>query len=498
MFYSVQKFTRHHHTVCALTLLMVWCAPVHGLSSLSKNDAYPVFTTEYEHEYFMTKPLFLAEGETWPKERGERLCISVSGFFQTANRGNSSVTVPQLINTADVSLGSQDVRLIQLLDLTGRSAMIPLVFGSLPSGVSTLPPLLLTAQNALYPITNPINTRPLNFEIDVDKEQRFGFFSLPAVYKKTGVRLDLELEMGCDIGFHFQAGFASICQIGKAPLNLTCLPLDPCIFFPGPPGGDFPPTVSNPATITIENVNKFLMHEFECIAKEMGYNIANFQETSSDEMRFQFFWAHPYRLNGLRDDWPQMHAIPFFEGGVSISPGRERNTNELYGLPFGNNGHTAMGFTTGLDLNFIGTIEIGGAFGYTHFFGKDFDCYRLPNSKLQHVLFPFTTSVHVQPGHNTHFEGSIIARHFLGRLSMSFQYINLEHQEDCITLQQPDPAFVPSALSRTTGFKTKIANVGFIYDFTPNFSMGFLWQAPLNQHNTYRSTTVMFGVNALF
>jgi hypothetical protein len=81
---------------------------------------------------------------------------------------------------------------------------------------------------------------------------------------------------------------------------------------------------------------------------------------------------------------------------------------------------------------------------------------------------------------------------------MFFQYINLEHQPDCIKLNAPDPAFMPEILSRTTGFKVKLANIGFTYDFTPHFSIGFLWQAPWFQRNAYRSTTVMFGVMGVF
>jgi hypothetical protein len=500
MFYSVQKFARHHHTLCALTLFVLWCAPAHALSSLNKSDAYPVFGNWYEHEYFLSKPLFLAENAEWAEERGERFSISVNGFFQSANSGKSMISVPRLINNAEPLLGSQETHLTELLDLTGESGMIPLLFGALPEGVTQLPPLLLAAQNFLYPLAfdPPLNARPLNFEDDIDPEQLFGFFSLPAVYKKSGVRIDMELDIICGIGLHLQGGFSSICQVGKTAINLTCLPNDPCYFVPGPPGGTNTPTVSNPETITETNVNKYLMNEFECIMKQMGYDICTFQKTSCEEIRLQLFWRHAYPLNTQRPDWPQMHVIPFIEGGVSFSPGRARDTSELYGLPFGNNKHTAAGFTTGLDLNFIGTIEIGGAFGYTHFFDRDFDCFRVPNSKLQHNLFPFTTSVNVQPGHNIHFEGSLIARHFLGNLSMFFQYINLDHQEDCITVKNGDPAFVPWALSCTTGFKTKIANIGFTYDFTPNFSLGFLWQAPLTQRNTYKSTTVMFGVTGLF
>jgi hypothetical protein len=494
MFYAKKRYWNLYNLSCALALCCVWHTMVHALSSLSKNDAYPIFSNWYEHDYLLTKKFLTASEDDYAEEWGDRFWISINGFFQSANRGKSMITVPRLINTSSPDLGSQDTHLIQLLDLTGGSAMIPLLFGPFPQGVTSLGPLLTNAFNNLYPSQTQ---GTINYEQDVDPEQLFGFFSLPAVYKKSGMRFDMVLNLVCDVGLHLQGGFSSICQVGKTPLNQTCMPLDPCIFVPAPGTDATPQTVSND-DITIANVNKYLMAEFECIMKEMGYDIGNFQKTSAEEIRLQLFWRHAYPLNTKRPDWLQMHLIPYVEGGASFSPGKERYTNELYGLPFGNNKHTAAGFTVGVDLNFIGTIQIGGAFGFTHFFSRDFDCFRVPNSKLQSTIYPFTTSVCVEPGNNLHFEGTILARHFLGNLSMFFQYINLEHQQDCITLQKPDSAFLPDVLSQTTGFKTKLANIGFIYDFTPHFSIGFLWQAPLMQHNSYRSTTVMFGVNGTF
>jgi hypothetical protein len=469
-------------------------APIHALSSLAKNDPYPVFSLLYEHEYLLTKKLLLAENDNRADERGDIFSISVAGFFQNADRGKpadgciiieptTDNSISSCNNNVSTTVPSCDNVTVPLLDIGGRTAMIPLIFGHLPAGQSW-GPKLTDARNNLY--NNPAPDADITVENDIDPSEFFGYFSFPAAYKKRGMRLDLEALLLCGFGLHFQAGFASICQIAKPRINLTCSPHTPC---------EFCPTTS---AVNVENVNDFLMDRFECIAREIDLNIANFQKTSADEIRLQLFWRDAYRLNLDRVEWLQMHVIPYIEGGFSFSPGRARNTNEFYGLPFGNNKHTAAGFTAGLDLNFIGTIQVGGAFGFTHFFDRDFDCFRLPTSKFQQNIFPFRTSVNVQPGNNLHFEGIILSRHFLDKLSIFFQYINLEHQPDCIKLNTPDPAFLPDILARKTGFKVKLANIGFTYDFTPHFSIGFLWQAPWFQRNAYRSTTVMFGVMGVF
>jgi hypothetical protein len=49
-------------------------------------------------------------------------------------------------------------------------------------------------------------------------------------------------------------------------------------------------------------------------------------------------------------------------------------------------------------------------------------------------------------------------------------------------------------LARKTGFKVKVANIGFTYPLSPNFIAGFFWQAPISQRNAARTTTIMFGL----
>jgi len=132
------------------------------------------------------------------------------------------------------------------------------------------------------------------------------------------------------------------------------------------------------------------------------------------------------------------------------------------------------------------------------FFAKNFEKFRVPTSEFQTTIFPFTTNVNIEPGANWHFAWKISAHHFLDKLSVFFHYVLVEHKEDNITLKKEDNAFMPKILENTTSFKTKLANIGFNYDFSPNIGVGFLWQTPFSQRNTYRSSTIMFGFNATF
>ena len=81
---------------------------------------------------------------------------------------------------------------------------------------------------------------------------------------------------------------------------------------------------------------------------------------------------------------------------------------------------------------------------------------------------------------------------------MYFEWFVLDHQKDSICLEKPDPAFLPEVLECTTSFKTKLGNVAFNYDLSPNVGVGVLWQIPFSQRNSYRSSTIMAGFNVTF
>ena len=81
---------------------------------------------------------------------------------------------------------------------------------------------------------------------------------------------------------------------------------------------------------------------------------------------------------------------------------------------------------------------------------------------------------------------------------MYFEWFVIDHKKDEVTLRIPDPAFLPKVLEQTTSFKTKLGNVAFNYDISPNIGLGFLWQIPFSQRNAYRSSTLMAGINITF
>ncbi len=443
---------------------------LHALSSLSRNDPYPVYTSLDPHDFLLLREKLKLKNEDFANRINDNVCISFSPFGQNADSGRTTG-------------GSR----AELGDLGGRWGMIPLLYGPIPAG-QTLAPTLETALNNLFPGVTP---GTLNDGTKIDPNHDFGYFSLPLEYRKRGVRFQLLAHAIGGFGINLQAGVASMSQTTTGFHNLTGCGTHTCPF--------------DPAPLTNDSVNSFLMDQLKPIADEIKLDICDFCQVSAEEVRLNIFWRKPIPLNQDDENWPNFILTPFIEVGGSVSPAPIKDPNKALNnvalaVPFGSGEHSAVGFTAGFDIDFVESIEIGAQVGITHFFEKSFDNYRVPTSEYQTSIFPYRTSVSISPGLSWQFGAKLASYHFLDKLSGYFEYVQVEHKPDDIDLKKCDDEgiFLPGQLEKISGFMVKIANMALNYDISPNMSLGIFWQAPLSQKNAYRSSTVLFSLNGRF
>ncbi len=464
------------------------------LTTLAKNDPFPVFTTQDPHQFLLLKKKLEFKDVGFAKCMGDCFTFSISPFAQNANTGQNitggrtegfclqnptNVTNPCGTDPNECADGKLKTRCTELGDLEGRWSMVSLLFGPTPEG-HTLAPTLQIAQEALFPnFPLPLEQEEL---IDADNEL-CGYFSVPLTYRKRGLRFDMAAQIIGGIGLDIQTGVSDITQTVITFADLT---------------GDFKAELDQCFTCSTCTIDDYLMDELDQIAKEICLDICDFHELSIEEIRFNLYWRSLFDVNRDCKEWPHFLVVPFAMLSGSISPGKVNTNRKAFAVPFGNNGHNALGASFGLNFDFVDTIEIGGEVGFTHFFKKDFSCYFVPNFELQQGIFPFMTNVSIQPGHNWHFAGKISAYHFLEHLSMYFQYVMIDHGPDDIDTIPCDDAFLPEVLECRSSWRVKLGNVGANYDLTPNCGLGFFWQMPFSQRNAYKSTTVMFSFYATF
>ena len=543
-YYSIRKCI---NLVILLPLLYQLNVVATNLSSLAKNDPYPVFKAVDPQEFLHTWCALCQKGI--PNEINEcfqDVSIAISPFGQNACTGKNFCN-------QGVPLG----------DLNGRWSMVGLLMGPLPGG-KTLPPTLLNALQNLFPGIAPGTLNDPNI---IDPNQSFGFFSVPLRYYKRGLRWDFELNVGRGFGFIFQGGIADIVQKVEGFDNLTCLPCPypvngtncknalsapytingssttpalptnatqtavnvpnlpstplpieccnricdstiPCCgrFFGGTPVDVKAPLTTLYPNYTASNVQEFLMNQLRPIARDIGLDICNFHKVSVEDLRLELFWRDAHMVNKGRATWAEFLFIPYIEFGGSVAIGSAERSHQAFSLSSGNNGHHSIGATGGINLDFVDTVEIGAEAGITHFFAREFCDLRIPNqmsgrqpgNQCQLGIYPFSTQARVRPGMNWHFTAKLQTYHFIDRLSFYFQYVLVHHEHDCINLRNSDPAFAPSVLEEQSSFTSQMGNFSLYYDISPRLNLGFLVQLPFQQQNAYRSTTVMFSLWSTF
>jgi hypothetical protein len=471
-------------TLIALLSLVNTSHMYGDITADSRNDPYPVFTTLDPQTFLQTREKLRLKGYAVARDWDELVGFSVSVFAQNSSstRNDCLVTPPFSADSPPCNFTCIDNDTC-LGNIYGRWSMLGLLLGPIPAG-QDLAPSLQEALTALESASScPVPQTGLT-HFYIDRNQSIGFFDVPMRYKKRGIRLDYKTQIFCNIGLSFNLGLADISQtiafFDRTPTKQGCVCINNCV------------------QVDACVMERTLMENLQNIAPEIGLDIDEFHKFSIEDLRVGLFWREAFEFNTNVKHWEQFLLIPFLHVQASFPVGAKRNYNKFTSLSFGSNDHFAAGFSTGLNIDFTQTIEVGGEFGLTEFFAKDVCDFAVPTSLYQSGIYPFRTDVRIHPGRNWHIGLKMSAYHFLGDLSFYFQYMFIDHMQDHIYLKKCDPAFLPEELEDRSWWRAQLANIGFNYDISPDMSLGFLWQTPLPSRHTYRSTTVMLSFSAQY
>lgn len=532
----------------ALTLCVSFIGTVHALSFLNPADPFPMYSSIYPHDFLTGRQRRFKRGFI-DDDSMERMAFAVSPFFQTASRGKN-----------------QHCLNCQLGDIHGPWNIVGLLYGPVPCGQSRGTILERAYKQAKFcgqdvfcsSITDPslTNTRFMNDPQYADPDERFGFVSVPLKYRKAGLRFEGQGMLAHDWGITFKIGVADITQTLQGtrciqPINCSdfcCTQTRSCdtgtvatkIISPG--FIDRTPlsiprefiTIDSCSTTTVtctsrlydeddqSTIEAYLMSKLTDIFQEINLDVYDFHDTSIEDAQFSLFWRHSYVVNpGDKSGYSEYTFTPFASVDVGIGIGKEKDPAKAFSLPFGNNGHNAVGFTGGFDIDFSDSIALGLEAGITKFFSRDFCDVHVPTSDYQQSIYPYVTDIHVEPGNNWHFMATLEALHFVDRLSFYAAYIYVNHNEDTIcivgsnkgeltevtscsktscnfTNTEVNNTFKTDRLAKDTEFSSQLANGALNYDISPYSTIGFLWQVPLSLRQAYRSTTVLLTYQATF
>ncbi len=455
------------------------------LPNLTRNDQYPIFSSFYPYSFLATrqKANLMRFDYTYVPERFR---ISVSGYRQYARRARDS-----------------ERNIINIGDINGRWNMIALFYD--PAMRASLEAALGigTADACGNETPIPEDCMPfLTNPIYSDTNREFGFFTIPALYRKYGARFESEILLidRCyyAVGLKAQWGIADVRQTvihfgdltpqalgisapAAEPTSATNPPTAACpLPNPAPPTPITPPFTdpvtqppcfagapdNNPDNVAncVEPIQPFepcctetvclsfpalckqfvienIMRRRNRIASVLNLDINNYHKVGLDDLRLLLYWRHIYIINEDDERYPRVLFMPFAEVGVGIPMEKYQPTNKPFAVAIGNNNHTYTGGTAGFTIDFLDTIDLTFSGGFSYFFPHEYCNFRLPTSPFESGIFPYTADVNIRPGPTWYFNFGMHAWHFLDNLSIWAEYCIVSHAQDKIDICR---SFIPA------------------------------------------------------
>lgn len=481
-----------------ILLSLIYNKPIQALANLTNNDPYPLFSSIFPYSYLTDRQ----KGQLMQFEYAypvSRFRINASGYRQAANFGRNRER--DAVNLGDLPNGRWN-----MLSFFWDPVLAQQLFGALNINFSTA---VLNSTNCNPEMNSTcIPTDTLNNCFCIitqpdksDPNKEFGFFTIPMLYRKYGVRFESELLLfdSCfyAIGLRVQTGVANITQRVLGFTDLTCQalgvacpysssttldgapsplaqapiavavpyinevtnPIPPCpAQVPCVPVGPTTPIdcVELPQTFTPCETNTLcfsfdapvkqvvienIMRKKHIIADFFGLNLNSFDKVDMEDMRMILFWRQIFIINEEDEFYPRLILMPWAEAGVALPLGRQRNQTKPFSLPIGNNDHISTGLSAGFTLGYLDTIDLNFAAGFTRFFAREYCGYRLPTHPKESGIFPYTADVNIRPGTTWQFGASMNAYRFLGNLSFWAEYLIVQHRHDEIEVCR---SFIPS------------------------------------------------------
>lgn len=465
--------------VCATAMCIFFTARAE-LPNLLRNDQYPIFSSYYPYDFltFRQKANLMRFDYTYVPARFR---ISASGYRQYARRARDSER--NIINIGDIDGRWNMIALFY--DPVMRATLLNALAIGVPDACGNTTPF--PEQCATY-IQNPVYSDP---------NKEFGFFTIPALYRKYGARFESEILLidRCyyAVGLKAQWGLADVRQTVLRFGDLTCQALGmscpanergittgscpapnpmpptpitppftdpvtqpPC--FAGAPDNNpddvancvepiqpFEPACNESVNLQFpgsckEFVIENIMTKKDTIAQVLGLDINNYHKVGLDDLRLLLYWRHIYIINEDDERYARSLFMPFAEVGVGIPMEKAKPNYKPFAVSIGNNNHTYVGGTAGFTIDFLDTIDLTFSGGFSYFFPHEYCGYRLPTSVFESGIFPYTADVNIRPGPTWYFNFGMHAWHFLDNVSIWAEYCIVSHAQDRIEICR---SFIP-------------------------------------------------------
>lgn len=415
-----------------------------------------------------------------------RLTLNVSPYYQhsgsASKAGGRKPTGGKKVSTGNIE---------------GPWNMAAIFFGeNKPAGSARRYQSFGIGKNALA--TGPISTavgKDLSQEGTFDLENgkydsAATYQSVSVKYEKMGLRGQFSFDLGFGLGMAVKAGIADYKQIPEFHLH----PL-----LKG--GGDDDSGATIAPKAQTELIQKLMGKQARTkIAKELNLDLGEQRHTDIEDLHVSTYWHLPFTVREKGDHI--MTIAPSFSLGAWLPLGQERDQNKAFMLSMGNDGYASLTAEGSLALDFPKMFQLSFGAGAAFYTSRDITGYRVPTSMHQVGIIPWTTTVNRHPGPMWYASISLKAENFSPGFSGYFDFIHTEHTRDTFTIKETSPRrkklFMPELLEERSAWKSQQMNAGVKYDLTKHFSFGLMVQGTISGMRTYRTTSVLSSIIALF
>lgn len=523
--------------LCALVLGLLY--PVHAsiITTINRNDPLPVFSTDTPFARLGTSHFEFLKGQA-RYDHVDHIGIEVLPFYQRANRGTDANGV-SVDNLGDINGRWNMMAILPFnpapADPIADAPVLARHYTGCDIPQSSVPiPMLLTVRdnwmgavcNYMYNTVNPAAwtacpqefktvegflgvqqmKAPSNPTVTPDTAQNnLAYWSVPSVYKKYGVRFDVQAYLLGGFGLEAMFGAATIQQganlVDTTPNASARDPFDTSRV-----------SLAQWATV-VQLTDDYLMAQRDNCLRAMDLSACKYQCSSAEDVHLEAFWRWPIAANDddETDEYAKFLFIPFVRGGGSLFWGKQTDPSMLFALPIGNNGHDSWYMAAGFSLNFYETVQLSFEAGGTFFNALNHCNVPVPTNGWQNGLYPYRANLCVKPGNNWHVVLGMYAPYFLDRFSCNIDYIYVTHARDKMTLLTPNicaggavacpdscAPYRPCMLECMTPWTVQVLNTSITCDLSPHFKVGGLIQIPLRRRNAYRSATYALSASVLF
>lgn len=356
-------------------------------------------------------------------------------------------------------------------------------------------------KDATLPLTTSANFSP---EI-----HKWAYVSVPTDYEKFGLRSQLNFDFGFGLGLAIRGGIADVKQTMEGFNLEQQFLLDA--------GFTVPNSTLTASPTPAPDDAKLLYNNFFAPAKRAGVfsdlelDVKSFHKTAAEDIHAEFFWNFPFDSEDKTGN-VAVTIIPRFSIGAWLPAGTERNQNNPFSVPSGNDGF--FGITADFSLGFdfpvlpkegeqsLQFLIGGGLLGSAE---KNIVSYRFPSDPLQQGIFPWkVSSVDKRPGITWHLDASMKAEEFIEGLSVFIDYIYTQHLRDKFTLKETNSdrlkAFGAGVdlATRQSSWRNQQVNLGFNYALSSVVALGLAAQGHISGTRVYRATTVLGSMSLTF